>query len=77
MLGEHFDAVSGDEQKPESDAESGRRFVGVHFDCCDVYTRVYINREQSAYLGHCPRCAKQIRLSIGPGGSESRFFNVK
>lgn len=78
MAGENFDAVSGYEQRtpPARDAE-GRRFVGVHFNCCDVYTRVYINRARSAYVGYCPKCAKQIRLKIGPGGSDSRFFSAQ
>ena len=77
MAGEHFDATSGDVSKPTLETDAGRRFVGVHFNCCDVYTRVYINRDRSAYIGHCPKCAKQIQLKIGPGGTDSRFFSVK
>ncbi|MGD9635464.1 MAG: hypothetical protein AB7G28_05185 [Pirellulales bacterium] len=55
---------------------SDRKFVGVQFTCCDVYTRVYINREATAYEGHCPRCGKKVRLGIGPGGTDSRFFTA-
>ena len=43
-------------------ASGARRFVGVHFTCCDVYNRVYINRQQTAYEGHCPRCARAMRV---------------
>ena len=50
------------------------KFLGVHFACCDVYSRVYKNRTGTAYVGHCPRCAKRIEFAIGPGGTSSRFF---
>lgn len=63
----------GGSAKPQA---AGRKFVGVHFTCCDVYTRVYINRDESAYEGRCPKCAKQVRLEIGPGGTDSRFFTA-
>lgn len=79
MVGEHLD-LTDDGRPANSDSRSsppaGRRFVGVHFICCDVYTRVYINREATAYEGNCPRCAKRVRLAIGPGGTEARFFTA-
>jgi len=56
---------------------NGRKFVGVHFTCCDVYTRVYVNRDETAYEGNCPKCAKRVRLNIGPGGTDSRFFTAR
>jgi hypothetical protein len=77
MAGEHLD-LSSDGANP-SDAnsrEDRRRFVGIHFVCCDVYTRVYINRDESAYEGNCPRCARRVRLRIGPGGTNARFFTA-
>jgi hypothetical protein len=77
MPGEHLD-LSSDGPAPGGDASSnaGRRFVGVKFTCCDVYTRVYINRDETAYEGRCPRCGKQVKLGIGPGGTDSRFFTA-
>lgn len=79
MIGEHLDLT--DDPSPDSGGKKGesasRRFVGVHFTCCDVYSRVYVNRDATAYEGNCPRCAKRVRLAIGPGGTDSRFFTAR
>jgi hypothetical protein len=53
-----------------------RPFVGVQFDCCGTYSRIYRNAAETAYVGNCPRCARKIELKIGPGGSSSRFYTV-
>jgi len=55
----------------------GRPFLGVHFACCEVYSRVYLNREETHYLGNCPRCAKQVRFQVGSGGTDCRFFTAQ
>jgi hypothetical protein len=79
MPGEYLDLSSDGPGGKNRGVERGppeRRFVGVHFVCCDVYTRVYINRDQTAYEGNCPRCAKRVRLRIGAGGTDARFFTA-
>jgi hypothetical protein len=76
MVGEHLDLTDGDGPPDQAGQSGGRRFVGVHFVCCDVYARVYINRDGSAYEGNCPRCAKRVRLRIGPDGTNARFFKA-
>ena len=53
-----------------------RPFLGLRFMCCDVYSRVYPNRDNSAYVGNCPRCAKRVQLRIGSNGTDARFFEV-
>jgi hypothetical protein len=73
--GEHLD-LSSDRPSAPQPASGGRRFVGVHFACCDVYQRIYLNREHTAYAGHCPKCARSIRFEVGPGGTDARIFQA-
>jgi hypothetical protein len=73
--GEHLDVTSDGRPQPDTQP-AGRPFVGIRFACCEVYTRVYINRQRTAYRGACPRCGKPVELRIGPGGTDARFFTV-
>ena len=77
MPGETFDTAREPQDSGNSDARSQRKFVGVKFECCATYARIYINHEETAYVGNCPRCAKQVRLKIGAGGTDARFFTVR
>lgn len=75
MAGENLDLSSG--SFPQSDQNrkyGGRPHIGIHFVCCDVYARVYINRYATGYEGCCPRCLRKVRVRIGPGGTSSRMF---
>ena len=51
-------------------------FLGIVFDCCGVYARVYVNRDGTAYTGRCPRCGKSIVVRIAEDGSADRFLRV-
>ncbi len=54
-----------------------RPFLGVHLGCCNVYSRLYLNAANTAYVGFCPRCAKQVRAEVvEEGGSTNRFFEA-
>jgi hypothetical protein len=87
MPGEHLD-LSSDPQPPRREREkggvgalgaphdAGQRFLGVHFACCNTYARVYVNREGTEYVGHCPRCFARAKFVIGEQGQSGRFFSV-
>ena len=75
MPGENLDLSS--EPPPSGDRGRARRpFVGVTFACCAVYSQVYLNRQRTAYIGHCPRCSKRVEIRIDPAGTDSRFFTA-
>jgi hypothetical protein len=77
MAGENLDLTSEVANAAHGEAgRAGRRFVGVHFVCCDVYSRVYVNNDETAYVGNCPKCAKRVTLQIGSGGTDARFFTA-
>ncbi|MDA0333916.1 MAG: hypothetical protein O2782_02000 [bacterium] len=54
-----------------------RKFLGVHFQCCNVYSRVYVNKAGTRYEGSCPRCGKRVEMKIGAGGTDNRFFSAR
>lgn len=62
--------------EPVQTDAGGRKWVGVHFDCCGIYVRIYRRPEEGTYVGRCPRCGRAVRLRVGPGGTASRFFRA-
>jgi hypothetical protein len=79
LAGEHVDLSSelptGKSPRP-AEATSNRPFLGIHFTCCQVYSRIYMNAQGAAFEGRCPRCARPVTVRIGPDGTDSRFFTV-
>jgi len=56
--------------------ETPRRWLGIQFNCCGAYSRIYRNNAQTAYVGWCPQCARPVRIPIGPEGTDARFFTA-
>ena len=55
-------------------AENKRSFLGIWFDCCHTYGRLYKNKAGTAYVGRCPRCLRSVTVRIGGEGTSRRFF---
>lgn len=68
--GEPADAAAQDTKEP-------RPWIGVQFECCGVYMRIYRNRQGTAYEGNCPRCSRPLRVKVGPGGTSNRLFRAE
>jgi len=60
----------------DGDNSAKKKFLGLKFTCCGVYSRVYVNRDGTAYEGRCPKCLKPVKLKIGEDGTDNRFFEV-
>ena len=58
-----------DEDKPKK-----RQFIGIWFDCCGVYGRLYKNKDGTAYVGRCPKCLRLAKVRVGGDGTDRRFF---
>jgi hypothetical protein len=63
--------------QPPEKKPARRPFIGMHFTCCNVYTRIYLNKAGNAFVGWCPRCGKKkAEVRVSPSGGKSRFFNA-
>ena len=54
----------------------GRPWIAVRWECCSAYSRIYRNAAGTAYEGRCPRCRRPVRVRVGPGGTDHRFFTA-
>ena len=75
-----FDLTSDPDSSPEGKEEvdeGGRRFLGVHFACCNAYGRAYRDTSGVYFQGRCPKCYSMIRFVVGSGGRSETFFRAE
>jgi hypothetical protein len=63
-------------ERTEDAIAHSRPFLGLQFNCCRTYQRVYRSADGLFYRGRCPKCLKAVEIRVGQGGSDSRFFVV-
>lgn len=73
---EDDDELENDSQTNE-EAPKANNFLGIMFNCCGVYSRIYKNKEGTAYVGRCPKCLKYVKIPVGEGGTSQRFFTAE
>ncbi len=59
-------------QNPQNAAQ--RPFLGIYFQCCRIYARIYKHANGRCYSGRCPRCLATVTMPVGDGGSAQRQF---
>jgi hypothetical protein len=64
---------------PQAPPKKGQplAWLGVMFECCNVYRRIFKRKDGEAYEGHCPRCRRFLRVPIGDGGTSQRIFRAR
>lgn len=54
-----------------------RPYIGVHFDCCGVYVRIYRAPGADRYVGRCPCCGARVTAQVGSDGTTQRIFHAR
>jgi len=67
-----YESLQGRKGRPARE----RPYLGIQFECCGAYARVYRREGESAYVGRCPRCLRVVRFRVDPSGTSHRFFRV-
>ncbi len=54
-----------------------RPWIGIHFECCNVYSRLYRAPDALRYEGHCPRCGLPVSIRVARDGVNTRLLRAK
>ena len=65
-----------DPPSPHTTVSGGKRWLGILFNCCHVYGRIYKDAANRRYRGRCPSCGTAIDVPVGTGGTSRRFFET-
>ena len=67
-----------EEDSYEQEYDSAKRkFLGIWFECCHTYGRLYKNNAGTHYVGRCPRCLRSVKVRIDTNSESAtnrRFF---
>jgi len=78
MSGESVDTFDdGCGSDDASDGGGVRPYIGVHFECCGVYARIYRRPDQQFYRGRCPKCLRSLTVRVGSDGVSQRIFRAR
>jgi hypothetical protein len=73
--GDWYESSARCEAEPHH-AKATRPYIGILFDCCGVYVRVYRRQNETVYTGRCPNCLRPVKIHVGPEGTNSRIFRA-
>ena len=77
-LGKHLDITDLDAEgkTPRTDTATSthRVWVGVYYECCAAYARVYRRPDDLRYHGRCPECGAAVSIRVGPNGIAARML---
>ncbi|HWL93242.1 MAG TPA: hypothetical protein VNT79_06880 [Phycisphaerae bacterium] len=60
----------------QEESNRSRPWLGVLFDCCGVYVRIYRDPAIDVYNGRCPRCGTPITVKVSPDGENTSFVRA-
>ena len=55
-----YDSDALPDETDDGDTSGVRPYIGVYFECCGVYARIYRQPHQRVYRGRCPRCLCEV-----------------
>lgn len=57
--------------------DGAKPFLGVLFECCNIYRRIYLHHSGAFYFGQCPKCGRSIRFEVDDRkGKKTRFWKA-
>jgi hypothetical protein len=54
-----------------------RPYLGVLFECCGVYARVYRRPDAPQYEGRCPKCLRELHVRVAADGVNTRLLRAR